>query len=270
MKEIPMLFSTPMVHAILEGRKTQTRRIMKPQIKDCDHAGFVEAEWKDKPIHWSELALQKGRAYCGRCGNGIEYSKDYGGIKCPYGQDGDIFYVREEHYRYGAWVEKEGHYTKGGRQKWMFVAHTDELLYEAPTEFRKGRHHKDPFTPAWHKRLARFMPKSAARIWLQKEATKVERACDISFADAVAEGLACISKDGGITWKYGIPDFDGLPGTDNIGWPWQEWEVDPVTAFKKLWCKINGIETWNEWVWANSFTVLSTTGKPVIPLTEKA
>jgi hypothetical protein len=247
-KEIPMLFSAPMVQAELDGRKTMTRRLkgLEQINKAPDKWNYIDVDSPFKPadIFWFESK-----------GNRIS-------MKCPFGMPGDIFYVREEHYRFGAWIEKEGEYTKGGRQKWMFVGQTEEILFEAPAEFRKGRHHKDPYTSAWHKRLARFMPKSAARIWLQKTATKVERACEISREDAIAEGLACITKDGGRNYKYGIPDLDGCPGNDDHGWHWQEWQTDPIEAFKKLWCKINGIETWNDWVWANSFKVLSTTGKP--------
>lgn len=250
MKEIPMLFSTPMVAALLDKRKTQTRRIMKPQIKNCDHSRFSEAEWKDKPTEWSEAALKTGRAYCGMCGNGVEYSKDYGGIKCPYGQPGDLLYVRET-FKVEQAVS-HGESILGVRYKAgsNWVQNNSKEIFEI---YHRGA---ESWRPSIH------MPKIAVRIWLQKAATKVERACDISREDAIAEGLACISKDGGRTYKYGIPDLDGLPGTDNIGWPWHEWEVDPIEAFKKLWCKINGIETWNDWVWVNEFEIISTTGHP--------
>jgi hypothetical protein len=248
MKEIPLLFSPAMVAAILDNRKTVTRR-----LKGLEYVNKEPQKWN--PIEVDSPFIPADIFWFETAGNRIA-------MKCPYGVPGDVYYVREEHYRFGAWIEKEGEFTEAGRQKWMFVAHTDELLFTAPADFRKGRHHKDPFTPAWHKRLARFMPKVAARIWLQKTATTVERVSEISKEQAIAEGLAIISKDGGRNYKYGIPDLDGCPGNDDHGWHWQEWQTDPVEAFKKLWCKINGPESWNDWVWANSFKVLSTTGKP--------
>lgn len=94
---------------------------------------------------------------------------------------------------------------------------------------------------------------------------RVERLQDISEQDAIAEGLSSASKDGQL-YKYGIPDIDGLPGTDDHGWEWQDWCADPVKAFNKLWDSINGkheTKCWdaNPWVWVVEFKVLSTTGE---------
>lgn len=50
----------------------------------------------------------------------------------------------------------------------------------------------------------------------------------------LAAGLLCLSKDNGRTWKWGMADKDGWPGTDNAGWPWSEWEVDPQAALNKF------------------------------------
>lgn len=256
-KEIPILFSTPMVQAILAGRKRMTRRLKGLEIVN------------ESPNTWNHRRYG-GMAIGPHTGYKYQFWDDTGrgyfdpGIISPYGKAGDILWVREEHYQYGYWTEKKGVKTNTGRQKWMFISLTDEILFDAPESYRKGRHHKDPHTAAWHKRLARFMPKSAARIWLEVTDIRVERLQDISEEDAKAEGLTCLSKDGGITYKYGIPDTDGLPGVDNTGWPWQEWRVSPSQAFKTLWEKINGPESWNAnpWVWVVSFKVLSITGKP--------
>ncbi len=230
MKEIPLLFSTPMIQALLAGRKTQTRRLVNPQPSTvATDISYNPKQWPKKP--WVAKFKYGDRDVW-------EVTDSY---KSKYGEAGDLIWVRES---------------------WNKLTYSDGDIsfygYRADPNHPKERKWK----PSIH------MPKLAARIWLQKTATKVERACDISREDAIAEGLACITKDGGRTYKYGIPDRDGYPGTDDHGWPWQEWEVDPVAAFKKLWCKINGIETWNSWVWVNSFNVLSTAGKPST-LTEK-
>ena len=247
MKQRPILFSTAMVLAILEGRKSQTRRIVSPQPVA---QGAVETFCKAGPGSVDAKDL-----------TAADIEMDQLFQRCPYGQPGDILWVREEHYRYGHWVEKEGGFTPTGRQKWMFVPLTDEVLYEAPESFRKGMHNKDPHTAAWHKRLARFMPRHAARIFLQVTDRNVERLQDITEQDAKAEGLACLTKDGGITYKYGIPDTDGLPGNDNYGWHWHEWEVDPRKAFRRLWEKINGPDSWeaNPWDWVVSFKRIEAT-----------
>jgi hypothetical protein len=51
---------------------------------------------------------------------------------------------------------------------------------------------------------------------------------------AYGVGLSCLSKDQGRTWKWGMADKDGWPGTDDEGWAWQEWTVDPIEAMRKL------------------------------------
>lgn len=71
MRERPILFSAPMVRALLEGRKTQTRRVVKPQPEAyADGAGFA----------WGK-----------KCGGGIEWMAKW----CPYGVPGDRLWVRE-------------------------------------------------------------------------------------------------------------------------------------------------------------------------------
>lgn len=84
---------------------------------------------------------------------------------------------------------------------------------------------------------------------------RVERLNDISEEDAIEEGLESITEDGGRTWKYGMPDRDGLPGTDDMGWPLVEWSTKPIHAYRKLWESIHGPGSWdaNPWVWARTF-----------------
>jgi hypothetical protein len=166
MKSRPILFSALMVRALLAGTKTQTRRTVKPQ-----------------PEIWTQrvtpLCASAPNTFVAHGKNKLSGPDSFDGFKwaserqeflrksqCAYGAPGDRLWVREEHYRFGHWEEVPGVRTKGGRQKWKFVADTDEVRYDdnAPESFRKGRHHKDPATPAWHKRLARFMPRALSRI----------------------------------------------------------------------------------------------------------
>lgn len=255
MKETPIIFSTPMVQAILAGRKTQTRRPIKLKHFNGADIGSIHPDGSGKGwIAWSPNPVSAEETI--RCYPGED------GFKCPFGIAGDLIYVREEHYRYGDWDEIEGMFTKTGKQKWGFIPHTDEVKYDKPDKVNHWSKSK-PQGPGWYKRLARFMPKSAARIWLEIESVRAEKLTDISEEDAKAEGFACKSKDNGRTWKYGIPDKDGLPGTDDIGWPWHEWSVKPISAFRVLWERINGLDSWQPvWVWVITFRVLSKTGRP--------
>ena len=94
MKEKPILFSAPMVRAILEDRKTQTRRVMSPQPEH-------------KQIHrWRKYLLHDGeeRRWCWRQHVGADSWDDITtqlGHACPYGVAGHRMWVREEHYRLG-------------------------------------------------------------------------------------------------------------------------------------------------------------------------
>jgi hypothetical protein len=95
MKEHPILFSTPMIQAILAGNKTQTRRIVKPQPELQDRTGF----------HW------KGRMY----GIGFSKRETFRNFesKCPYGKIGDVLWVRETfcNYHGGIIYKADGKYN---------------------------------------------------------------------------------------------------------------------------------------------------------------
>lgn len=235
MKERPILFSAPMVRAILDGRKTQTRRILKvenhPAIFDwvIDTEGRATARAKNE-----EVARQYATTF------------PHGRVKPKYGKIGDHLWVREEHYRFGHWEIIPGVKTKGGRTKNQFVADTDEVRFEAPKEFRKGRHHKDPLTPAWHKRLARFMPKKFSRITLEITNVRVDRLQDISAKDIIAEGAVDRPHNDQHFGKMPVSAFDGMAYTD----------------LRSLWAagweKINGKGSWtqNPWVWVIEFKKL--------------
>lgn len=229
MTDRPIPFSAPMIRALLDGRKTQTRRILKPQPVACDHSLFPNTP---APT----IKIRNGFAYCTTCGAGIEADREYRGIRVPYAP-GDRLWVREEYYQFGHWEEAAGATTKGGKQKWQFVAHDDVVLFDPPAAYRKGRQHKDPATRAWHKRLGRFMPRRYSRLTLIVTGVKVERLQDISEEDAQAEGAS-----------YGY----SYPGTS----PDDE-RLTQRRMFHLLWNSINGADAWdkNPWVVALTFTV---------------
>lgn len=206
MKKIrPILYSPSMSLATREGRKIQTRRAVESALLKIQHGAI-----------WTH----KGR----------------------YGKPGDLLWVREEHYRFGHWREVPGVKTKTGKQKWAFIPDTKEVLFDAPSGFRKSKNTADPYTPAWHKRLARFMPRALSRTTLEITDIRVERLQDISEDDARKEGIHRLTATG----RYVI-----TPGGQYFGEVWPSAKI----AFQALWEKINGSESWaeNPWVWVICF-----------------
>lgn len=238
-KEIPILFSTQMVKAIIDGRKSQTRRIMKPQLPPCDHTVFKDADWKDEPTRWSESAmLHVGKAYCSLCGAGTEYSKDHGGIVCPYGKPGDILWVRE------SWSPK---YVKGCLKEYQ--QHYQDIvpwIYKVDHPGQKQGYAAHPWKPSIH------MPKDAARIWLEVTGVRVQKLHEISDQDVVAEGIDRYVFTGSFSAEVYRDLTMQSPGC-----------AEAKDAYELLWASINGQESWdaNPWVWVIEFKVLSTTGK---------
>lgn len=155
----PILFNTEMVRAILAGRKTVTRRVMKPQPwkigegeYECRHEkGFYDMGGND----WA----------CRQCGCGVIPMKGGSYFHAPY-QPGDILYVRE------TWAEWTGGY-----------------LYRAwPDGIHQPGAYKDmPWNPSIH------MPKEAARIFLRVTNVRVERLQDITIDEIRNEGLTSMA-----------------------------------------------------------------------------
>lgn len=222
MTERPILFSGAMVRAILEGRKTVTRRVVKP----APHGD----------LKWNQQILGK---------HVTNWTDDLRLYECPYGQPGDRLWVRES-LRYDP---EYGHFfAAGGRH--------GETVYlcslfddkESQTGYSYDGLLPERSVPSIH------LHRRYSRILLEVTDARVERLQDISEEQALAEGLARVTKDGAL-FKHGIPERDGLPGTADSAWPWQEWEADPRKAFAKLWTGINGTESWdaNPWVWVVEF-----------------
>lgn len=164
-KERPILMSAPMVQAILEGRKTQTRRIIKPQP-------YFDA--------------QNNLIY-GKC----NYGQDLYGrhilpfkhmlSKCPYGMVGDRLWVRET-----IWNDSDF--------SWLYSADDVYLPMEYPEGWTSKVTHKRSI-PSIH------MPRWASRIFLEITDPGVERLQDISEDDAIAEGIL-FNGDYDLWWDY--------------------------------------------------------------------
>lgn len=149
MKEHPILFSTDMVHALLDGRKTQTRRIINPQPDDN---GLHNHSARKMALD-SELEGWYGT---------VEETGENKQFKCRQGTAGDKLWVRETFYKAETCIDN-------GVNHYFYI-------YKASN--------KSDFMGPWKPCI--FMKKEAARIWLEVINVRVERLQDISVEDAIA------------------------------------------------------------------------------------
>jgi hypothetical protein len=194
MKERPIVFSGPMVLALLAGTKTQTRRVVKPQPCDGFHLGFDDM----------------GRLL-------VPTSSGVLPVKCPYGQPGDRLWVRE------AWRVAECYDERRGSDL-RFTLSARNVQYAAGEQFLgvvQGRY-----------RHARFMPRWASRILLEVTGVRVERLQEISEADANAEGcdLPAVDQD----WHQCRRWFRGLWESINGHGSWDANPWVRVVEFRRI------------------------------------
>lgn len=209
MKERPILFSGPMVRAILNGRKTVTRRVAKP-IKHPD-LGNIYAP--------GALVLEKEPQHV------IDRA-------CPYGQPGDRLWVRESHAMVfevdipeGRPRGPIGRMGSPGRPDWK-----SRYVYRADGEMPNVQWHhvgdSQPvrWTPSIH------MPRAASRILLEITSVRVERLQDITNEQAIAEGIGEPLDE-----RYAVQDefrplwesINGAGSWDANPWVW-------VVEFKRV------------------------------------
>jgi hypothetical protein len=154
MKVRPILFSGPMVRAILEGRKTQTRRVVKPQPPS--HAIEV--------FDWQHHNLSEAGCYFDDM-DGLHFH-----CKRPYGNVGDRLWVRE------TWQYASGQSN---------LPVTDKPpCYRADGEYLEGYRDRGL---SWQPSI--FMPRWASRITLEITEIRVEKLQMISGLDVLAEGI---------------------------------------------------------------------------------
>lgn len=218
MKQIPILFSTAMVQAILEGRKTQTRRIIRPQPDENGVEYFENAPSLD----WESVYKEQWKPWIWDTEDGERVGKF-----CPYGQPGDVLWVRET----------ISYFKQGGG-----TIQREKTKYKADERWNGNNLIK--WTPSIH------MPKAAARIWLEVVSVKVQRLQDITEQDAVAEGIVPLAMSSMQLAQTGQLYYDYTKPKQlfNEG-------LQPFWSFNSLWCSINGGESWeaNPWVWVVEF-----------------
>lgn len=209
---LPILFNGDMVRAILDGRKTVTRRLVKSQqfigmLPDKCKNGMPEEFLKEKKHMF--------KPYCDM--TDAELIKT--AYNPPY-QPGDILYVRETWHKYKKRVGKgEG-------------CHIAEF-YGYRASIANSEDANEPWHPSIH------MPKEAARIWLKVTDVRVERLQEITEEQAKTEGIRGYSKDGNL-YKYAVTDdwwidYHNKHRKSFLGTWWQDMPRTASEAFSYLW-----------------------------------
>lgn len=223
-KERPILFNGPMVRAILDGRKTMTRRIVKPQPEQPASACHSN--------HVSKHAAPYLDAYCSQhkttenprgmsdqwCWWQIDDRQCLPTFRCPYGQPGDKLWVRET-WDFRPWPTNDC----PGAVRIAYGADGHQLDAIAPAGWNPLLYSRERWRPSIH------MPRWASRITLEIVSVRVERLQDIDEHAALKEGV-----DGWVKDTRCETARDG---------------------FITLWESINGPGSWdaNPWVWAIEF-----------------
>jgi len=225
MKERPIIFSGPMVRAILAGRKTQTRRVIKPQ--PLSRTQFYQQCWDPYSRDLFYYPAEHRTPPETKNSTVDEIASVGEHVRCPYGKPGDRLWVRETH--------RFAHHP----ELWDVVEYRADEAIRKPTgldnntgyqfsqlcDMNNGKWRPPVHTPRW-----------ASRILLEVTEVRVERVQDISTEDAIAEA-ACEALEN---------DFAAT-----------HLNAYPKEAFQALWDSLNGKRGYgwdkNPWVWCVSF-----------------
>lgn len=236
MAELPILFGGPMVKAILEGRKTQTRRVIKPQPPVVEHEQFF-------PSIGIWLCKAEGH--------------DEKMLKCPYGIPGDRLWVRETFTTFRKDTEAEGAAKLEAAKKIASIEDLERwsnmpsggggqsVLYKADFGEWADNPESDlgPWKPSIH------MPRWASRILLEIVSIRVERVQDITSEDALAEGIEDVGGQASCNPYRNY--LKGEPGEMNMHCS------APTRSFQTLWDSINAKRGFgwdaNPWVYRIEF-----------------
>ena len=234
-KERPILFSAPMVRAILEGRKTVTRRAVKPQpeVREVDMIGPMMTFKNKRGGHWL-----------------YPNAKAQIIADCPYGQTGDRLWVRETFALLGnedgCCIDWQDNLVKGDERDAARIYRAscppgDYGLNQIPAKAEwkpdtEAMEYDDAWRPSIH------MPRWASRILLEITDVCVERLQDISDKEIEAEGI-CLDALADGQDRYDMCHAgSGADGRPTLR-----------TAWRHLWESTGGDWEANPWVWVVEF-----------------
>lgn len=230
-REKGLIFNSEMVRAILDGRKTQTRRIMAPQPADDIERGiFPNPEvigWKSSRRH-KHGSTTAHFCHYGKPGDRIWVRETWGVVSHAFSDDGlMIDWVPDR----PATAIHEMPFGNGYYSGYAIYAADGDFTWGDDDGYEDGR---SCWKPSIH------MPRAASRILLEITDVRAERLNTISEEDARAEGII----DGGCL-NCGEPEPCGCANP----------EPDATDAFAYLWQSIYGQESWNAnpWVWVIEF-----------------
>lgn len=232
----PILFNTEMVRAILDGRKSCTRRLVKPQ-PDEKHTyplGFVTDSTEKKEVGCFGFGI-------GEYGGSIQYAK-------PQYHTDDVLYIRE------TWTEECGKYYYRADYDSDYLDPCETLSGGYPASCRNHPGCDGCMATStrihWHPSI--HMPKEAARIWLRVTDVRVERLQEITAESALTEGAdKYIHANGTLNEDQTITSFIGIWNStikesdlDRYGW-----DANPyvwVISFERCAKPVESPYAWND------------------------
>lgn len=260
MKERGMIFNGEMVRAILDGRKTQTRRIMKVQPSE-DFTPMNMALETDYKARWYTPGIVDKDGYLQPASKEVfGASNENEGYSCPFGTVGDRIWVRETWGVVSHELDEDGRIQPWTPDRPATAIHempfgngyySGHAIYAADGDFTWGdddgyEDGRSCWKPSIH------MPRAASRILLEITDVRVERLNAISPEDAESEGLERTNFTG-FGDEPGLPSY---PEPDVYFDPLKkQWKEYPPEAFAGLWESIYGEGSWkaNPWIWVIEF-----------------
>ncbi|MGP2644820.1 hypothetical protein ACTVKS_15350 [Serratia bockelmannii] len=221
MKERPVIFNGEMVRAIIDGRKTQTRRVMKVQPSEHFHPMNMSLELDYSARWYTPGVIDKDGYLQPATGQVFGVAGEDEGYACPFGAVGDLLWVRE------TWSSDFANYYPNDRV-WYAADNNRCSDIEVVNGVRGIYSPESDVHVPFRWRPSIHMPRWASRITLEITGVRVERLNDISDGDAISEGCSTADMKSG------------------------ECVAD---VFARLWSSIYGGDSWNAnpWVWVIEF-----------------